>query len=77
MPAKHKNDIDIIIFGSGMGVLSAASILAMMKNKRVLVLLPAMMSGALAYVVIEGIPLNLINVFSTAMKYSKSINVKE
>jgi len=40
-------------------------------------LLPAMMSGALAYGVIEGIPLNLIKVFSTAMKYSKSINVKE
>ncbi len=40
-------------------------------------LLPAMMSGALAYGVIEGIPLNLIKVFSTAMKYSKSINGKE
>ncbi|TDJ54211.1 MAG: hypothetical protein E2O46_04855 [Ignavibacteria bacterium] len=77
MPAKHKNDIDIIIFGSGMGVLSAASILAQMKNKRVLVLLPAMMSGAIAYGVIEGIPLNLIKVFSTSMKYSKSINLKE
>jgi len=43
----------------------------------VLVLLPAMMSGAIAYGVIEGIPLNLIKVFSTSMKYSKSINLKE
>ena len=40
-------------------------------------LLPAIMSGALAYGVIEDIPLNLIKVFSTAAKYSKSINVKE
>ncbi len=40
-------------------------------------LLPAMMSGALAYGVIEGIPLNLMRVFRNAMKYSKSINMKE
>ncbi|MGB5847007.1 MAG: NAD(P)/FAD-dependent oxidoreductase [Ignavibacteriaceae bacterium] len=38
MPTKHKNDFDVIIIGSGMGALSAASIFAQMKKKRVLVL---------------------------------------
>ena len=38
MPTKHKNDFDVIIIGSGMGALSAASIFSQMKNKRVLVL---------------------------------------
>ena len=37
-------------------------------------LLPAMMSGALVYGVAEGMPLNLMRVFRTAMKYSKSIS---
>jgi all-trans-retinol 13,14-reductase len=40
-------------------------------------LLPAMMSGALAYGVAEGMPLNLMRVFKTAMKYSKSISGNE
>ena len=34
----EQNDFDVIIIGSGMGALSAASILAQMNKKRVLVI---------------------------------------